>query len=79
MLLKLAPFGLRERVKILAALYPDFNITLYRLQRLYKDNGVKFKIVGHKRCWRREEDEANIAKDDEVHRCLKVRVRHLLD
>ena len=48
--------------------------TVYNLRQLYKQHGVKKKVVVMRRTWRRPDDEKKIASDNECLRILKEAV-----
>ena len=73
----MAQFSLKERVRLINALHPTAKMTLYGLNKLYRANGVRYKAVAYKRCWRRSDDYVNIAKDEAALTHMRQRISQL--
>jgi hypothetical protein len=77
-LVQMARFSLIERVRLINTLHPDTSMTVYKLTKLYKKHEIRYKLVKHKRCWRRDDDTKGREKDELMLDHLRDRVSSLI-
>ena len=74
LLVSMAKLSLKERVGVINRMFPNQVMSVTRLRRIYANNGVRYKLVKARRCWRRPDDTKNLAKDEVILKSLKSRI-----